>query len=117
MRTRVDAFDVTQLSAKYAGTTILRARLAVIATTTLSLLTRVGPSIAWSASTGAPLVSAPEDAAAIRDAIARLGPTAIKFGQAAANRPDLVGIPLADELRLLQDAVAPFATRSTLNSL
>ena len=40
--------------------------------------------------------------------IEELGPTAIKFGQAAANRPDLVGPRLADELRLLQDSVAPF---------
>ena len=39
--------------------------------------------------------------------IEALGPTFIKFGQALANRPDLVGAAIADDLRLLQDACAP----------
>lgn len=47
----------------------------------------------------------------VRIACEQLGPTFAKFGQAAANRPDLVGSALADELRLLQDAMPPFSTK------
>ncbi len=46
----------------------------------------------------------------IAPAAERLGPTFVKLGQALANRPDLVGPDLADELRLLQDSMAPFDT-------
>ena len=38
----------------------------------------------------------------------RLGPTFIKLAQAAANRPDLVPVALAEEFRLLQDSAEPF---------
>ena len=41
--------------------------------------------------------------------IEALGPTFVKFGQALANRPDLIGPAFADELRLLQDSCAPFS--------
>jgi predicted unusual protein kinase regulating ubiquinone biosynthesis (AarF/ABC1/UbiB family) len=41
--------------------------------------------------------------------IEALGPSVIKFGQALANRPDLVGRAIADDLRLLQDSCTPFA--------
>ena len=46
----------------------------------------------------------------VRSAAEDLGPTFVKIGQALANRPDLVGSALADELRLLQDAMPPFPT-------
>ena len=38
----------------------------------------------------------------VRMAIEELGPTFIKLGQILSTRPDLVGLPLANELRLLQ---------------
>ncbi|MDZ4821682.1 MAG: AarF/ABC1/UbiB kinase family protein [Planctomycetota bacterium] len=41
----------------------------------------------------------------IRMALAELGPTFVKLGQILSTRPDLVGVPLADELSLLQDDV------------
>ena len=41
----------------------------------------------------------------IRLAITELGPTFIKLGQILSTRPDLVGIPLAEELKHLQDEV------------
>ena len=45
------------------------------------------------------------------DAFEALGPAAIKFGQALATRPDLIGADAAADLARLQDAVppAPFA--------
>lgn len=48
----------------------------------------------------------------VRSAAESLGPTFVKIGQALANRPDLVGRTLADELRLLQDSMSPFDTAS-----
>lgn len=42
----------------------------------------------------------------IRMAIEELGPTFIKLGQILSTRPDVVGLPLAHELRKLQDHVA-----------
>jgi ubiquinone biosynthesis protein len=41
----------------------------------------------------------------IRLAITELGPTFIKLGQILSTRPDLVGLPLAEELKHLQDEV------------
>ena len=41
----------------------------------------------------------------IRLALTDLGPTFIKLGQLLSTRPDLVGVPLADELRQLRDDV------------
>ena len=44
----------------------------------------------------------------IRMAMEDLGPTFIKFGQVLATRPDLLPMPLVQELRKLQDQVPPF---------
>ena len=43
-------------------------------------------------------------------AITALGPAYIKFGQMLSTRPDVVGEELADQLRVLQDKLPPFAT-------
>ncbi|RMG15532.1 MAG: hypothetical protein D6731_08190 [Planctomycetota bacterium] len=44
----------------------------------------------------------------IRLALEELGPTFVKLGQVMATRPDLIPMSLCDELRHLQDEVAPF---------
>jgi ubiquinone biosynthesis protein len=41
------------------------------------------------------------------EAFVELGPAAIKFGQALATRPDLVGVEAARDLQLLQDNLPP----------
>ncbi len=48
----------------------------------------------------------------VRQALMELGPTFIKLGQTLSVRPDLVGVPLADELKKLQNNVTadPFET-------
>lgn len=43
----------------------------------------------------------------VRLALAELGPTFIKLGQTLSLRPDLVGVPLSDELKKLQSSVPP----------
>ena len=43
-------------------------------------------------------------------ALTALGPAYIKFGQIFSTRPDVVGDELADQLRVLQDKLAPFPT-------
>lgn len=43
----------------------------------------------------------------VRHTVERLGPTAIKIGQALSTRPDLLPAEIANELRALQDAVDP----------
>lgn len=43
-------------------------------------------------------------------AITALGPAYIKFGQVLSTRPDVVGEELANQLRVLQDKLPPFAT-------
>ena len=43
-------------------------------------------------------------------ALIALGPAYIKFGQLLSTRPDIVGIDLADELKILQDSLDPFPT-------
>ncbi len=45
-------------------------------------------------------------------AITALGPAYIKFGQILSTRPDVVGTELADQLRVLQDKLPPFATET-----
>jgi ubiquinone biosynthesis protein len=45
--------------------------------------------------------------ARIRLAMTELGPTFIKLGQVLSTRPDLIGVPLADELTHLQADVPP----------
>ena len=49
------------------------------------------------------------------DALEAIGPAAIKFGQAMATRPDLVGVDAARDLARLQDALpaVPFAAIRT----
>ncbi len=43
-------------------------------------------------------------------ALTALGPAYIKFGQLMSTRPDVVGVELANDLRVLQDALPPFPT-------
>jgi ubiquinone biosynthesis protein len=44
----------------------------------------------------------------LREALERLGPIFVKFGQVLSTRRDLLPADIADELALLQDRVAPF---------
>ncbi|MBV0890312.1 2-polyprenylphenol 6-hydroxylase [Paracoccus sp. Z118] len=48
----------------------------------------------------------------ITRAITALGPAYIKFGQIMSTRPDVVGADLANQLRMLQDRLPPFPTRT-----
>ncbi len=43
-------------------------------------------------------------------ALTALGPAYIKFGQILSTRPDVVGDEMADELKMLQDALPPFSS-------
>ena len=43
-------------------------------------------------------------------ALVAMGPAYIKFGQLLSTRPDIVGIELASELRILQDKLSPIPT-------
>ncbi|MCP5267009.1 MAG: ubiquinone biosynthesis regulatory protein kinase UbiB [Burkholderiaceae bacterium] len=45
----------------------------------------------------------------LREALERLGPVFVKFGQVLSTRRDLLPPDIADELALLQDRVPPFA--------
>ncbi|KAL1503349.1 hypothetical protein AB1Y20_011401 [Prymnesium parvum] len=107
-------FDAAAIAAAYStdgGRAAVRARALTLASTLASLAATLAPPLASAAARGTPPhIASRRGTRAVREALAALGPTAIKLGQAAANRPDLVGVRLADELRLLQDAVAPFAT-------
>jgi len=44
----------------------------------------------------------------LRHTLERLGPTFVKLGQVASTRPDLISEDVVEELRRLQDDVAPF---------
>jgi ubiquinone biosynthesis protein len=44
----------------------------------------------------------------LREALERLGPIFVKFGQVLSTRRDLLPPDMADELALLQDRVPPF---------
>ena len=44
----------------------------------------------------------------LREALERLGPIFVKFGQVMSTRRDLLPLDIADELALLQDRVPPF---------
>src|SRR6478735_10712971 len=46
--------------------------------------------------------------ARLRQALERLGPIFVKFGQALSTRRDLLPVDIADELAKLQDRVPPF---------
>ena len=46
----------------------------------------------------------------ITRALNALGPAYIKFGQIMSTRPDVVGVDLATQLRVLQDRLPPFPT-------
>lgn len=46
--------------------------------------------------------------ARLQQALVRLGPTYVKFGQTLATRPDIVGPEIAEDLSGLQDALPPF---------
>src|SRR5471032_2080477 len=48
--------------------------------------------------------------ARLRQALERLGPIFIKFGQVLSTRRDLLPADIADELARLQDQVPPFST-------
>lgn len=55
----------------------------------------------------------------VRMALMDLGPTFIKLGQFLSVRPDIVGVPLSEELKLLQSRVRadpPEASRSTVEA-
>ncbi len=43
-------------------------------------------------------------------AITALGPAYVKFGQILSTRPDVVGVGMAAQLRVLQDSLPPFPT-------
>ena len=43
-----------------------------------------------------------------------LGPAYIKFGQLLSTRPDVVGQKLAEELKVLQDALPPFSQKKSI---
>jgi len=46
------------------------------------------------------------------DCLSNLGPVYIKFGQTLSTRPDLVGTQIAGYLRLLQDKLPPFDSKT-----
>ncbi len=53
----------------------------------------------------------------ISRALTALGPAYIKFGQIMSTRPDVVGDDLADELKMLQDALPPFDMQTARKSI
>ena len=50
-------------------------------------------------------------------ALTALGPAYIKFGQLLSTRPDVVGQDLADELKVLQDALPPFSQKIAIETI
>ncbi|MEK9729379.1 MAG: AarF/UbiB family protein, partial [Alphaproteobacteria bacterium] len=51
---------------------------------------------------------------ALAEALIRLGPGFIKFGQALATRADLIGPELASALGQLQDRLPPFSGKKAI---
>ncbi|MEM7321133.1 MAG: 2-polyprenylphenol 6-hydroxylase [Pseudomonadota bacterium] len=50
-------------------------------------------------------------------ALTALGPAYIKFGQVLSTRPDVVGVELAAQLRVLQDKLPPFPRTDAMNEV
>lgn len=74
----------------------------------LSSLSTSTPYWDWDAFWSRRLRGRTSNARRVAQGLQRLGPTFVKFGQALATRPDLLNVPLADELVHLQDNMAPF---------
>ncbi|MEO6625831.1 MAG: ubiquinone biosynthesis regulatory protein kinase UbiB [Burkholderiaceae bacterium] len=53
----------------------------------------------------------------LREALERLGPIFVKFGQVLSTRRDLLPLDVADELARLQDRVPPFASAVAVASI
>ena len=53
----------------------------------------------------------------IREALERLGPIFVKFGQVLSTRRDLLPLDIADELARLQDQVPPFGSDVAIASI
>src|SRR6478735_8684199 len=53
--------------------------------------------------------------ARLRQALERLGPIFVKFGQVLSTRRDLLPIDIADELAKLQDRVPPFDSNQAVS--
>ena len=53
----------------------------------------------------------------IREALERLGPIFVKFGQVLSTRRDLMPVDIADELAHLQDRVPPFSTEVAIATI
>ena len=95
------SYDAAAIAAHFSdehGAQALRGRLLLIARAAASGALAVAGSTAMALSSdGNEALRSSSGSTGLRDAIEPLGPTFIKFGQAAANRPDLVGFPIADE--------------------
>lgn len=68
---------------------------------------------AWDADEARPLEDRTR-AATLRDALASLGPVAVKVGQTLSQRPDLVGVEACEALKTLQTNNRPFADDEAL---
>ena len=66
-------------------------------------------ALALDRATGKEEENAKQRAAQLRRVLTQLGPTAVKVGQVLSARVDLLPTAYLDELRRLQDSVAPFA--------
>ncbi len=53
----------------------------------------------------------------IREALERLGPIFVKFGQVLSTRRDLMPVDIADELARLQDRVPPFSSEIAIATI
>ena len=53
----------------------------------------------------------------IREALERLGPIFVKFGQVLSTRRDLMPVDIADELARLQDRVPPFSSQVAMDTI
>jgi ubiquinone biosynthesis protein len=53
----------------------------------------------------------------LREALERLGPIFVKFGQVLSTRRDLLPLDIADELAKLQDRVPPFSSEVAISTI